>query len=96
MANGSIRKTWEWIRRTKRAYQLTFPRNGQAQQIVLQDLARFCRANETVFNTDQRLTDVLIGRNEVWKRIQDYLNLSSEDLYQLRTGQQLNLKEDDE
>lgn len=90
----AIRKTFEFIRGTKRDYQVTFGKSPAAQR-VLEDLARFCRANETVFHENPRLTDVLIGRNEVWKRVQDFLNLTSEDLYRLRTGQPLDLQKDD-
>ena len=92
--SAAIRKTYDFIRGLKRDYQLVF-RNGPAQNSVLEDLARFCHANETQFHENQRLTDVLIGRREVWLRIQNFLNLSDADLYRLRTGQQLNLKEDD-
>ena len=86
-----VEKTWNFVRRKKQDYNLVFPRNSPAAQRVLADLSEFCRANDTVFNSDQRFTDVLIGRNEVFRRIQNFLNLSSADLYQLRTGQQLDL-----
>lgn len=86
-----VEKTWNYVRRVKQDYVMVFPRSSPAAQRVLADLAQFCRANDTVFNTDQRYTDVLIGRNEVFRRIQNFLELSSADLYQLRTGQQLDL-----
>lgn len=90
-----IRKVYDYIRSRRGDYQLTFPRNSPSAQRVLQDLAKFCRANDTVYHEDQRLTDVLIGRQEVFRRIQNHLNLSSEDLYRLATGKQLDLTGDD-
>ena len=58
---------------------------GLAGTVVLQDLAEFCRA------TDQRLNDVLIGRHEVWLRIQNHLNLTTEELYRLHGGLDIRL-----
>lgn len=92
---AAIQKAWDYIRGRRQDYQLTFPRNSPSAQRVLQDLAKFCRANDTVYHEDQRLTDVLIGRQEVFRRIQNHLNLSSEDLYRLATGKQLDFTEED-
>jgi hypothetical protein len=50
---------------------------------VLEDLAKFCRAHETTFNPDSRLNAVLEGRREVWLRIQNYLELSLDEIYDL-------------
>lgn len=50
---------------------------------VLADLAKFCRANESAFNINPRLSDVLVGRREVWLRIQNHLHLTGEQLYVL-------------
>ena len=41
------------LARRKRAYQLAF--QNPAQNAVLIDLAKFCRANETTFHADPRL-----------------------------------------
>ena len=65
----------------ERAYRLAF--SSPAGKAVLADLAKFCRATETVFNPDPRLTDVLIGRNEVFRRIQNHIHLTPEELYAL-------------
>lgn len=64
------------------------PNNGDAKA-VLADLARFCHANETVFNQDQRMTDVLIGRNEVLLRILRHLKLQPTDLYAILDGREV-------
>lgn len=68
-----------YITRRKAAYQRTFPQNP-AQQIVLADLARFCRAHQTTFHPDPRIHAALEGRREVFLRIVNHLNLSTEQL----------------
>jgi hypothetical protein len=84
-------KTLDFLRNRKRNYQLAF---GQpAGQEVLIDLAKFCRANETCYHDDARLHAVLEGRREVWLRIQQHLNLSSEQLATLYGGKQFHIVE---
>lgn len=80
----------DFLRRRKRAYQLAF--GSPAGQAVLHDLVRFCRATETCFHEDQRKHAALEGRREVWLRIQQHLNLSSEQLYALFGGQSVTIK----
>jgi len=79
-----IGATLDFLRQRKRAYQLTF--GSPAAQEVLIDLASFCRANESTWHDDTRKADVLIGRRETWLRIQQHLNLSSEELMTLYSG----------
>lgn len=69
-------KKLDFIRRRRRAYQ-------SIGQDALIDLARFCRANQTCFRASERETIMLEGRREVWLRIQQHLNLSSEQLFAL-------------
>lgn len=81
-------RTMDFLRGRKRAYSLTF--QSPAGNEVLIDLAKFCRAAETcVVPGDNDLTRVLEGRREVWLRIQQQLNLSSEELFQLGRGQRV-------
>jgi len=72
-----------FLRSRKRSYQFTFDENNRDAQSVLIDLAKFCRANKTTFHTDERASAVLQGRHEVWLRIQSYLNLSEDELWEL-------------
>lgn len=65
----------------KRAYQFTF-NDGPHAQAVLRDLARFCRATDTTFHENERVHAVLEGRREVFLRIQNYLQLSPDDLWE--------------
>lgn len=69
--------------RRKLAYVRTFM-NPPGQE-VLEDLARFCRANESCFHADPRAHAVLEGRREVWLRIQRHLRLTDEQLFALHT-----------
>lgn len=69
----------------KTAYQIVFA-DGSAGQTVLDDLGRFCRAEEPCWSEDQRHHARLEGRREVWLRIQAELKLPVEDLLQRRVG----------
>lgn len=71
----------DFLFRRRRAYRLTFNPEEQSDQDVLADLARFCRANESTYHPDPRMSCVLEGRREVFLRIAQHLNLSEEDLW---------------
>lgn len=66
------------------AYRQLF--KGPYSDIVLKDLARFCRAHESTFHTDARAHAVAEGRREVWLRLQNHLNLSDAQLWELYSG----------
>lgn len=83
-----MKATWDFLRRRKIDYQLAF--KSPAGQGVLVDLARFCRADENTFHKDPRLSDVLVGRREVWLRIQKHLRLTPDQLYAIYAGHQFN------
>lgn len=72
------------IRERQGAYHRLFtsgqPLPGDVQ-VVMDDLAHFCRAYETPYSADQRLTDVAIGRGEVYRRILEYSRLSNDELF---------------
>ena len=65
----------------QRGYIEVFNKNNVYLQEVLEDLKRFCRAESSCFHEDPRMHAVLEGRREVWLRIQDHLNLTSEQLW---------------
>jgi hypothetical protein len=50
-------------------------------EYVLQDLSKFCRADESTFHTDARIEGIMQGRREVWLRISKHMNLSDEQLH---------------
>ena len=79
-----IGRTIDFLRNRKRAYQLSF--GSPAGNIVLIDLAKFCRAAEVCYAPDERRAWMLEGRREVWLRIQQHMHLSSEELFELYRG----------
>jgi hypothetical protein len=85
--------TLDFLRHRKRSYQLAMM--SPAGQDVLRDLAKFCRADRSCFDADPRLHAVAEGRREVWLRIQQHLNLSSEELFVLYGGGTIQLQSED-
>jgi hypothetical protein len=63
------------------AYQRVFAASADVDT-VLRDLVRFCRATETTFHPNQRVSDALNGRREVWLRIQHHLKMTDDELWQ--------------
>lgn len=66
----------------KQAYETVF-HEGVDARIVLQDLAEFCRAHKSAFNADSRVHAMLEGRREVWLRIEKYVKLSPDELWEI-------------
>jgi hypothetical protein len=76
--------TREYLARRQQAYSRTFDTLEDAfgdHAAVIADLMKFCRFGESVFHNNQRMTDVLIGRQEVLHRILDHAGLDLEALY---------------
>lgn len=67
----------------KQAYCQVFKLEDKFAKTVLEDLAQFCRANETTFHADPRVHAVLEGRREVFLRITAHLELDSAELMKL-------------
>lgn len=67
-----------------RSYRRVFA--SQDGQLVLRDLAKFCRAHESTANADPHLAARLDGRREVWLRLQHHLKLDDETLWKLYGG----------
>lgn len=84
-----MRLTWNFLQRRKRAYQLTFKHNMNGQE-VLNDLAKFCRADRPTWSDDARHHARLEGRREVWLRIANHLGLTVDQLYAIYTGGNFN------
>jgi hypothetical protein len=76
---AAISATKRFLFRRKTAYIQTF--SNPVGEIVLADLARFCRAFHSTFNPDPRVHALLEGRREVWQRITDNLNLTQDELW---------------
>jgi hypothetical protein len=78
-----VEKAQEFLRQRRLAYLRTLDVKKPDAQMVLEDLAKFCRAHESTFHADPRMHAVLEGRREVWLRIQQHLELSDETLWKL-------------
>jgi len=78
-----LEKVRTFLTSRKQAYLFTFNRENVHNKIVLADLAKFCRANSTTYLEDPRAHAALEGRREVWLRIETYLNLSPDELWEL-------------
>ncbi len=74
-------KAKDFLIHRRQSYQQTF--GGPPGRVVLEDLARFCRAHDTTYHADPRMHAVLEGRREVWLRIAHHLNLTDEELWAL-------------
>lgn len=77
-------RTLDALRARRGAYLQTFGTPTGAT--VLDDLAKFCRAQESCFDPDPRIHAALEGRREVWLRIQQHIGLTSEQLFHLYGG----------
>lgn len=53
---------------------------------MLLDLAEFCRASETTYDENERLSLIFEGRRQVWLRIVQHLHLTDAQLLALFTG----------
>ncbi|MGE3283781.1 MAG: hypothetical protein AB7H90_03275 [Alphaproteobacteria bacterium] len=81
MLTEKIRETatWLFVRDRKRAYQVAF--RSPSGAIVLNDLAKFCRATSPTWGSTPEETARYVGRNEVWHRIMQHLNLTEDELF---------------
>lgn len=84
--NSYIQRQKNLLGLRQRAYQLVFTDENSFVKPLLEDLAKFCRADSTTFNTDPRVHASLEGRREVWLRIQDHLKLVPDELWEKYTG----------
>ena len=76
--NEIVDRVKDYLTTRGQSYRFTF--KGVHGEAVLQDLAKFCRADDTTFLPDARASAVLDGRREVWLRIQKHLNLTDDEL----------------
>jgi hypothetical protein len=75
----AIQRARDFLRTRGQSYRLVF--KGVHAQVVMTDLAKFCRANESTFHKDPRLEGVMQGRREVWLRIAAHLNMTEDELW---------------
>lgn len=88
-----IERAQRWLRTRRFAYRAVFQGGTADHQIVLEDLAKFCRAHASTFHPDARIADRLDGRREVWLRIAQHLQLTEEQLWDLYGNKHLHKTE---
>jgi hypothetical protein len=84
--NDLARGAREFLNGRRLAYLRVFDKENEHNpdiKVVMDDLAKFCRAHESTFHPDPRTHALLEGRKEVWYRIQQHLNLTEEELWSL-------------
>ena len=79
-----LEKSRAFLFQRQRAYQTTF--GAPVAVTVLEDLAKFCRANESTYHESRDIAARLDGRREVWLRIANHLHLSPEQLWKIYSG----------
>ena len=82
-----VRRIKEFLSARSMAYRRVFNAQNRDAKVVLEDLSRFCRAAKSTAHVDPHMAARLDGRREVWLRLQDHLNLSTEEMYRLYHGQ---------
>lgn len=78
-----LEKLKSFLTTRKQAYEQVFNPESLFARRVLQDLAKFCRAHESTFHPDPRIHAAIEGRREVFLRITQHLNLTSDELWAL-------------
>ena len=78
-----VDRALDYLNKRTRAYKHTFNVEEVFPRIVMEDLAKFCRAHESTFHKEQSMSDRLDGRREVWLRISHHLNLTDEQLWSI-------------
>lgn len=71
------------------AYRRLFSLENRDADVVLTDLAGFCRAHQSTAHPDPHMAARLDGRREVFLRISQHLQLDERTLWLLYGGQQL-------
>ena len=74
-------KTKDEIQQLQQAFKHVFAEENPSAVQVLEDLARFCRADSSCFHEDPRLHALLEGRREVYLRIKDFINLTPDEYW---------------
>lgn len=78
-----VERAKQFLTFRKLAYTRLFDLSNNDAVLVLEDLEKFCRAHESTFHADARVSANLDGRREVWLRIQQHLQLSEPALWRL-------------
>ena len=78
-------KLLEFYHERSIAYGRLFDEKSPFTEVVLNDLAKFCRAHESTFDLNTDKASYLAGRRDVWLHIQEFLTLNAEQLLEKNT-----------
>lgn len=92
MIAADVKSLLNFFGRRTTAYVRLFDNKSPYTHVVLEDLAKFCRANETTYHPDPRTHALLEGRREVFQRIQNFLKLTPDELVNYHRAR--NMKEE--
>ena len=81
-----VERAKDFLLRRQQSYRKVF--DGPYGEVVLGDLAKFCRAVESTGHENPQVSARLDGRREVFLRIQQHLQLNQEELWALLSGDQ--------
>jgi hypothetical protein len=84
-----VDNTLLFLRDRKTAYQLKFGNKDGATRLIMADLVKFTHWREGAFHKDQRVTDRLLGRQDVLRRINEHIGLTDRQLMVLYNGGQV-------
>lgn len=86
MISELVQRTKEFLFSRRTAYCRVFSVENRDAQLVLADLAKFCRAHVSTGAPEPHVAARLDGRREVWLRVQQHLKLDDETLWLLYGG----------
>lgn len=78
-----VQNTLLFCRDRSTAYKVLFSSNSTASRIVWNDFLAFCKWREGAFHENSRVTDRILGRQDVLRRILEHVNLTPKQLMAL-------------
>ena len=81
-----LARAWHYLTHRRHVVREFLRLDTVPGQTFVNELARFCRINEGVWDEDQRRTHVLIGRQEVYHWIMQHQKLTPEQHFELANG----------
>ena len=79
-----VTRVQQALRDRRNAYLRFFGGTGVDgdKRLVMEDLRRFCRGETTAWDADPRVHALLTGRQEVYQRIKDHLELTFDEMWE--------------
>ena len=94
--HAMLEQAWRYLLGRRYDFRDIIKLDTDRGQRFMSELARYCRINQGVWDEDQRRTDVLIGRQEVYHFIMQHLKLSAEQHFELANGKMIQVVQSEE